>query len=218
MMLDLHTHTVLSDGVLTPAELVRRAETKGYGAIVLSDHVDSGTLAHLAPILVKEAEDLTKFSPVRVFAGVEITHCRLEQIPIMVQEARSLGIRVVIVHGETIAEPVIRGTNRAAIEAGADIIAHPGLIGEEDVRLAAERGVRLEISARKGHCLTNGYVASIAKRFGASLVFGSDMHEPSDMLTKEEAEKVLLGAGLSREEGSGVFRNMEELLRLSRSR
>ena len=38
-MIDLHTHTVFSDGALIPAELVRRARVKGYEAIarVLQD-------------------------------------------------------------------------------------------------------------------------------------------------------------------------------------
>ena len=50
-------------------------------------------------------------------------------------------------HGETICEPVAPGTNRAAIEAGVDILAHPGLITEEEARLAASKGVLLEVSS-----------------------------------------------------------------------
>ena len=61
-------------------------------------------------------------------------------------------------HGESPVEPVIEGTNRAGIEAGADILAHPGNITEEDARLAAEKGVYLEITARAGHSETNQHV------------------------------------------------------------
>ncbi|HEY3347739.1 MAG TPA: PHP domain-containing protein, partial [Nitrospirota bacterium] len=43
-MIDLHTHTLFSDGVLIPAELVRRAEVKGYEAIGLTDHADSSNI------------------------------------------------------------------------------------------------------------------------------------------------------------------------------
>ena len=42
--------------------------------------------------------------------------------------ARALGAQIVLVHGETIVEPVPPGTNHQAIEAGVDILAHPGLI------------------------------------------------------------------------------------------
>jgi histidinol phosphatase-like PHP family hydrolase len=71
-----------------------------------------------------------------------------------------------VVHGETIVEPVLPGTNRAAIAAGVDILAHPGLITKEEAMLAAQKGVLLEITTRRGHSFTNGHVASIARVCG----------------------------------------------------
>ncbi|NLW59352.1 MAG: PHP domain-containing protein [Firmicutes bacterium] len=38
MALDLHTHTVYSDGLSTPEELVKRAKAKGLTGIALTDH------------------------------------------------------------------------------------------------------------------------------------------------------------------------------------
>ena len=73
-----------------------------------------------------------------------------------------MGAKVVVVHGETIVEPVPEGTNAMAIAGGCDILAHPGLITAKEARQAARRGVTLEISARKGHCLTNGHVVAAA--------------------------------------------------------
>ena len=35
---DLHTHTICSDGTLTPTELVRLAKEKGLSCIALTDH------------------------------------------------------------------------------------------------------------------------------------------------------------------------------------
>ena len=66
--------------------------------------------------------------------------------------------------------PCFPGTNRAAIEAGADIIAHPGLITEDDANLAKSNNVRLEISGRKGHSYANGHVVKVAKKAGVKLV------------------------------------------------
>ena len=40
MIIDFHTHTLLSDGLLLPAEAVRQAEARGYRAIGLTDHAD----------------------------------------------------------------------------------------------------------------------------------------------------------------------------------
>ena len=123
-----------------------------------------------------------------------------------------VGAAVVLGHGETIVEPVLPGTNRAAIEAKVDVLAHPGLISEQDARLAAERGVFLEISGRKGHSFTNGHVAQISRRVGARLVFGSDSHAPGDLLPRAQAERIAAGAGLSPDEIAALFQNAEELL------
>jgi len=48
-MIDLHTHTFLSDGELGPAELVRRAENAGYRAIGISDHATHPTWTTSSP-------------------------------------------------------------------------------------------------------------------------------------------------------------------------
>ena len=212
-MFDLHTHSLLSDGALVIAELVRRAEVAGYRGMVISDHVDGALVDFVVPRVAASAADLTRLTEVLVVAGAEITHCPPGQIAELVARARKLGAALVTVHGETIAEPVKPGTNRAAIEAGADLLAHPGLISEEDVKAAASRGVRLEISGRKGHSLTNGHVAALARKHGAQLYFGSDAHEPGDLVRREQAQRILLGAGLSPQEAAGVLAEAEKLVR-----
>jgi putative hydrolase len=88
------------------------------------------------------------------------------------------------------------GTNRAAIAAGVDVIAHPGLVSPEEVRMAAEKGILLEISGRKGHSLTNGHVARLAVETGAALVLNSDTHCSGDMMTETLARRVVEGSGL----------------------
>lgn len=45
---DLHCHSSISDGVLTPAELVQRAAQKGVDVLALTDHDDVGGLAEAA--------------------------------------------------------------------------------------------------------------------------------------------------------------------------
>ncbi|MEA3294896.1 MAG: histidinol phosphate phosphatase domain-containing protein, partial [Euryarchaeota archaeon] len=146
---------------------------------------------------IKKTAYLEEVWDIQVLAGVEITHVPPQKISKMVNKARELGARIVLVHGETLTEPVIPGTNRAAIEAGVDILAHPGLISKDDALLAAQLGVCLEISSRCGHNRANGHVARIAEEVGADMVIGSDSHSPDDLLTDEIAKKVALGAGLS---------------------
>ena len=193
-MLDLHTHSLFSDGELIPSELVRRFEASGYSVIAITDHVDSSTLDFVVPRIVRAAQDLS--GAMTVIPGVELTHVPPAQIATLCRKARELGARLIVVHGETIVEPVPQGTNRAAIDAGVDLLAHPGLITREDARMAAERGIYLEISSRKGHSYTNGHVASLARETGAKLVMDSDTHSPGDIIGEALARKVVQGAGL----------------------
>ena len=119
-MIDLHTHTIFSDGELIPYELVRRAEAIGYQAIAITDHVDFSNIDFVVPSIVKAVKKLKGHAALEVIPGAEITHCPPGLISELVREARALGAKIVVVHGETIVEPVLEGTNRAAIEAGAD--------------------------------------------------------------------------------------------------
>jgi len=189
-VIDLHTHTVFSDGELIPAELVRRLEVLGYEAVCLTDHADSSSIDFIVPRIVQVSNDLNSFQKVNVIPGIELTHLPPKMIPFMIKKARDLGAKIVVVHGETIVEPVAPGTNKAAIEAGADILAHPGLITYEDAILAAKKGVYLEVSGRKGHSFTNGHVVKIAQKAGAPLLLNSDAHSPEDLMDIELAKKI----------------------------
>jgi len=211
-VIDLHTHSIFSDGVLVPSELARRAEVLGIKAIGITDHADASNLDFIIPRIVTAAERLNSLNRIKIVPGIELTHIPPSQIAALVEQARSLGARVIVVHGETIAEPVIPGTNRAAIAAGANILAHPGLISEEEVVMAAQKGILLEISARKGHCLTNGHVAKLAKKYGAELVLNSDAHEPEDLLTEQLARQIALGAGLSEKDFEQMQKNAESFI------
>ena len=212
-MIDLHTHTTFSDGELIPAELVRRLEVLGYEAVCISDHADSSSLDFIVPRIVKVAEDLNSFQRVKVIPGIELTHVPPDMIPSLVRDAKRLGAKIVVVHGESIVEPVAPGTNRAAIESGADILAHPGLITLEEAKLAAKKGVFLEISARKGHCLTNGHVVRVAVEAGAKLVLNSDAHSPEDLMSRDFAEKIAMGSGLSSNSLEMLLENARSLIK-----
>lgn len=211
-MIDLHTHTIFSDGELIPFELVRRAEAIGYRAIALTDHMDASNLDLIIPRIVKAVEKLKSHISIDVIPGAEITHAPPELIADLVKEARALGAKIVVVHGETIAEPVKKGTNRAAIEAGADILSHPGMISIEDMLRAKEKNVMLEITARRGHAFTNGYIAKEAIKFGVPLCINSDAHSPSDLITKEHGRSILLGAGIEENRIDSVFENSKSLV------
>lgn len=206
-MIDLHTHSLLSDGVLIPSELVRRGAAKGYKSIAITDHVDFSNIESIVPRLAEVCSELNKHWAIEAVSGAEITHVPPQTIARLAIKARALGAEIVIVHGETLVEPVMAGTNRAALEADIDILAHPGLLTEEEAILAKERGIFLEVSARKGHCLSNGHVVAMALRVGASLVINTDAHAPEDLISLDTARQILIGSGLPGSKVDGVFEN-----------
>ena len=205
-MYDFHTHTFLSDGVLTPIELIRRAHHIGYEVIAITDHVGPGNMEFILKTLIKDCEMASRRWDILALPGVEITHAPKEDIDLLAREARAMGAKVVNVHGETIVEPVEPGTNLAAASSQhVDILAHPGLITLEEARTAVRNGVFLEVSARRGHGFANGHVVRVAQESGARMVLSSDAHAPEDLLTREFAMKVALSAGLDEEDAYALL-------------
>ena len=212
-MIDLHTHTIFSDGELLPSELVRRAAAKGYKAIAITDHVDSSNIDFVLPRIVKVCNVLNRYWKIRSIPGVEITHVPIQEIKPLVKFARKAGAKIVVVHGETISEPVLPGTNRRAIEAGCDILAHPGMILKEDVELAKKKGVYLEITTRKNHSKTNLHVFKLAKSLGAKLILNNDTHKGGDLISNFKARAFLKKLGLTEKESEIIFKNAENLVK-----
>ena len=90
-MIDLHTHTFLSDGALIPSELVQRARTKGYRALAITDHVDASNVELLVPQLVQVCERINALGSLVVIPGVEVTHVPPRDLKSVVQSARAAG-------------------------------------------------------------------------------------------------------------------------------
>ncbi len=214
--IDLHIHSLLSDGELLPSEILRRAEALGYEAIAITDHVDTSNLESVISKLVKFSEELEKYSTrTRFYPGVELTHIPPTKIASMAFKAKKLGALLVVVHGETLVEPVMSNTNHVAVECGeVEILAHPGLITLEDCMLAKTNDVYLELTTRSGHCLTNGHVAKQALKVGAKLLVNTDSHKPEDLITQDTAFKVALGSGLDEKQAIEVVEeNPRKLLK-----
>ncbi|MAG36531.1 MAG: PHP domain-containing protein [Dehalococcoidia bacterium] len=210
---DFHTHSFLSDGVFSPIELIRRVHVLGYQSIAITDHVGSGGIEQLLASLAADCAEAERHWGIRCLPGVELTHLPPEAIANAAARARRAGAAIVVVHGESITEPVVVGTNRAAVVCpDVDILGHPGLITAEDVQLAREHGVYLEVSAKPGHGLTNGHVARLARHIGAPLIVNSDGHRPGDYLTSSMARNVALGAGLPETELTDLLQDEPQRL------
>jgi len=236
---DFHTHTVFSDGGMLPAGLMQRAIVRGCLGLAITDHVDSSNLewvfenllkfveelgqewqpaivpgadATTAPLTAMSSDALAKDWHLPLIPGVELTSVPPRKIAALTEKARSLGAKWVVVHGETIMEPVAPGTNRAAIEAGADLLSHPGLINPEDAARAAELGVHLEITAHKGHGMANGWVAQRARESGARLLLNTDCHVSAEMLDAKQRRAIAFGAGLTKKEVDQIWQNGRRII------
>lgn len=211
---DFHSHTFLSDGELSPVELIRRSSVAGYATLGITDHAGIGDLERLIRTLKADRDAVREAWPeIAVYVGVELTHLPPEVIPQAAYQARQFGAELVLVHGETPVEPTAPGTNSAAVSSKlVDMLVHPGLITEEEAALARENAVFLELTFGRGHSLTNGHVARTALAAGATLLVNSDCHIPPGLLSPELAWKIARGAGLSADEATRTLTRNPQLL------
>lgn len=193
---DFHSHTFLTDGSTAATDMWLHADRLAHRVLAVTDHVALNDPTPLIRRLHEEAEAF-RDGPLVPLVGVEISMVRPDRIAGVARAARHAGAQIVIVHGETLSEPVPRGTNHAAIDCReVDLLAHPGLLAPADAELAAAHDTFLEISGRRGHSLTNGHVAQTAVAAGARLVVDSDAHAPEQLLPYELARSIAAGAGL----------------------
>ncbi|MBM4436061.1 MAG: histidinol phosphate phosphatase domain-containing protein [Actinobacteria bacterium] len=216
MLFDFQTHTFLSDGALSPMELLRRCRAAGYTAVAITDHASPANVESLVPAILRDCRVASEEWGLTAIAGVEITHVPPSAIDRVARQALDAGAEFIAVHGETIVEPVEAGTNRAALEsAHVHALVHPGLLSPELASVARANGKFVELSARRGHSLSNGHVASLCREAGVRMLVNSDAHEPIDLLSEAFARRVARGAGLNADETETVLvDNPLELLRI----
>lgn len=196
-----------------PSEVAVRYLALGYKVIAITDHVDHSNVESTVKAILNFTQHWPNTSAFKVLPGVELTHLPIEQFKPLAKYARKNGIKIIIGHGSTLVEPVVKGTNAAALEADIDILAHPGLISDEEVRLAKDKGIFLEVTSRKGHSDTNAYVVEKAIKFGARLILDTDSHSPQEIISPEELVKVGLYAGLNQEEIDRIYQDVSKFIK-----
>ena len=206
-------HTLFSDGELLPSELARRAVKLNHEAIAITDHIDASNVDNL-PQIQKAVDDVNENWDIDVILGAEITHTPVESIDKIAKKARKLGAELIVVHGETLNEPVVEGTNYAAVNSkNVDILAHPGLLSKEEAEIALKNDVYIEITARNGHSLSNGHVANVCREVGNKMIINTDTHSPDNIITFERSKIIGLGAGLNESEvEKAIVDNPRELV------
>ncbi len=213
-MYNLHAHTFLSDGDLLPSEVAARYLDKGYKVIAITDHADYSNIKQMARAIVEFCKRWPKNSQIKILPGIELTHLPPEQFKPLAELARREGFKIIIAHGETLVEPVAKNTNHLALMADIDILAHPGLITDEDTKLASQRGIFLEITSRNGHNQTNAHIIKQARKFNAKLILNTDSHTPDNIISPQELVKVGLDYGLTQNEIDQIYEEVRSFLRL----
>ena len=145
--------------------------------------------------------------------GIELTHLPPEQFKPLASYARKQGLKIIIAHGETPIEPVVKDTNKLALAADIDILAHPGLITDEDTLLAKRKGIFLEVTSRHGHSDTNLHVINQARKFEAKLILDQDAHAPEDIIPPEQLVNIGIAAGLTKNEIEKIHTDVEDFLK-----
>ena len=180
--IDLHTHSLCSDGTQTPGDVVRTAQAAGISAIALSDHdCISG---------VQEAMDVGKVLGIEVIPAVELSAQSDTELHI-------LGYFVDI-HNKKLNDTmayVIQVRNRRQEETCRKLNELGFLITMEEVRAVAHgnsvlcRGHFAQIMVRKG------YTASVQEAFAKYLSVGCYAYSNQQALTGPEAVSLIREAG-----------------------
>jgi 3',5'-nucleoside bisphosphate phosphatase len=121
---DLHSHTLFSDGILTPAQLVRLARTNGVRALSVTDHDHVGG--------IDEALEVGDMVGIEIIPGIElsITYAEFEDIHLLAYyfawhdphlRARLESFRIA---RETRAERILERINAKLVQEGREPIAY----------------------------------------------------------------------------------------------
>jgi 3',5'-nucleoside bisphosphate phosphatase len=180
-LVDLHTHTVASDGGDEPAELVEAAAAAGVGVLAVTDH---DTVAAVA-----EARAAGERLGVEVLAGCELT--------------ASVGGRVVhvLLYGEGLLEPDLadavevarRGRHERNLAIGERLRRLTGVGYQEAVEVAGASALSRAHFARA--LVARGAVADVAEAFDRYLSSGRPAYVPAPSVSATDAVALAAKAG-----------------------
>lgn len=180
--IDLHTHTVASDGTDSPAQLVRRAKAQGLQAVAITDHDTVGGLA--------EAEAEGEKLGLEVIRGCEISakgdHNEMHILALWLpRDTRVLEQSLLTLREHRNARNVIIVEKLQAL--GMDI-------SYAEV-LAASKGEAVGRPHIAAVLIRKGYVADLREAFTLYLGYRGKAYVPKEILSPVAAVSLLAGMG-----------------------
>ncbi|MBL0456926.1 PHP domain-containing protein [Aeromonas enteropelogenes] len=184
MRFDLHCHTTASDGVLSPADLVRRAAEKEVSVLAVTDHDTLAGLDEVRQIIATEQ------LPLRLVSGVEIStgweHHEIHIVALGVDEKNSRLVEFLRgqqARREARAEEIGRRLEKCLI---------PGTY-EEAKQLAGDAAVTRAHFARV--LVARGVADNMQKVFKKYLSRGNKGYVPAEWPEMRDAIAVIHDAG-----------------------
>ena len=168
---DLHCHSIVSDGTLTPAALAQRAKANGVDLWALTDHDESDGIA--------EARRAANEVGLRFVAGVEISITwagKTVHIVGLGVDENNPALRAGLAsvrggrerRGREIAEDLARAGIHGAFEGAMQHAGNPEMLGRTHfARFLVESGVRPTVADVFKHYLVEGKPGFVPHRWGA---------------------------------------------------
>jgi 3',5'-nucleoside bisphosphate phosphatase len=180
---DLHSHTIASDGTLRPRELVAEAARRGVRVLAITDHDSTEGLA-------EAIEEARRHPPLVIVPGIEI-NCDVEGAEIHIL-GYCMDYEAAWFQDFCRAQ---REERRARVHRMAERLAELGMpIDPERVFALVQEG-----SAGRPHVarvmVERGYVKTVREAFDKYLAAGKPAHVQRKKLTPEDAVRLLRRAG-----------------------
>jgi predicted metal-dependent phosphoesterase TrpH len=179
---DLHSHTLRSDGVLTPTELVQRAAEKGVDVLALTDHDVTDGIA--------EASAAASEAGIELIPGVEVS---------VSWEGRTIHVvGLAIDPANTELDQGLARLRAMRNERGRDIGERLERAGVENAHAGASEYAQGEILSRTHFArflVDRGYAADVGKAFRDYLRKGKPGHVRNDWVSLEQGVSWIRAAG-----------------------
>ncbi|MEO0113758.1 MAG: PHP domain-containing protein [candidate division WOR-3 bacterium] len=175
---DLHIHTIFSDGLYSPEEVVRKAKELGFSAIGIADH-DAVTGIGKA---IKEGEKLG----IEVIPACEFS-CLMED-----KDVHILGY--LLDYQNPSLESFLKKVQDKRIERAEKII---GNLSKQGIKIKLERVLEIAKNGSVGRphiaqaLLEEGYVSTIEEAFMKFIGYHSPAYVPKMEISPEEALKII---------------------------
>jgi DNA polymerase (family 10) len=196
---DLHVHTAMSDGHLSPSQVAEAGMRAGYEYILISDHsaslgITRGLDAAGLESQRKEIDAVNADSSCTLLHGVEVDIAADGSLTLPNSALAALDLVIASVHGGFRQDQDImtRRIITAVENEHVDIIGHPTgrLLGERPsydidlprvIEAAAESGTALEINASPHRLDLDDQQVKNARERGVMLSIGTDAHDADEV-------------------------------------